>query len=184
MPEDVRQASTPPAQGENVPPDAIQVALGNIAQARVRLLKARASNPKEYDRLLKQSFPIDVLNMLEAVTVEYGNRFNALAYDLAELALAVEGEGEEDEWPEGEDAGENDDSDAGVAAARTVLLFVRALPDLPEDVKAAVAVLEGEGLLDDVDEEPAQPDEGQPSEGQPDVGQPAEDVIEDDDEEP
>jgi len=128
-----------------MPPDVIESVLGDIAQIRSRLLESRARNPKEYDRLLKQAFPVDVLNLLESSTIEMANRVSSLLLSVAELHAAVH---------EDDDGGEDgDEPDEEIEAARTVLRFVRTLPNLPEEVMAAVGTLEDSGLLDDDEDE-------------------------------
>jgi hypothetical protein len=150
--------------GQQPPPeavDAVQVILGNIGQLRKKLLELRGVNHKEYDRVLKQTYPLDILTLLELLAVEAGNRTAALAYRFDELASYVLPD--EDDAAEDDAEGEGDD-DEEIKAVRIVAEFVRSLSDLPEDVKAALVSLEKGGLWDDVGESAPVEDESKPSE--------------------
>jgi hypothetical protein len=125
--------------------DQVEVILGNVAKLRTKLLALRQSNGKEYDRVLKQSFPLDALTLIEMLSVECGNRTALLAARFDELADAVlsdedEGEGEGDigmSVEEGE-------------AVAVLVAYLKDKPDLPDSVKAAIALLEeSEGEAED-----------------------------------
>jgi len=133
--------------------DIVQLVLGKIAELRARLLKLRGSSQKEYDRVLKQGFPLDVLALLEAVALDYGNRTAALAYRFDELAIAVlpdEGDDEGEDEDEGEDAG----GAAEIEAARVLVQYLEGLPDLPPNVVEAVTLLKASDLFAKDDDEP------------------------------
>lgn len=176
-----------PEQADGKQQDAIYLLLGQIAARRAALLSLRVSKPEKYDEALKQGFPLDVFELLEAITVECGNRTAALAglyQELAEHLLA----GDADEDEDGDDSGDDDDEASGVdgevivGAARVLGRYLRDLSVdgtlLPDDVKEAVAALEENGLLADVPDEPEEPEASSGDDGgaekQPDEHQPQE----------
>jgi hypothetical protein len=144
---------------EPQPQDAVQSVLVSIGQLRAKLLKLRGSNPKEYDRVLKQGFPLDVLTLLELISVEFGNRTAALAYRFDGLANIVLAEGGDDDDDDDEPL-DDEASDKGIDAVRVIADYVRGLADTPDSVKAAIAELESGGLWDeDEPDEDGEPDE-------------------------
>jgi len=155
---------SPPAPAPPPAQDAIKGILGNIAMMRARLLKLRKENAREYDRVLKQGFPLDMLTLVELLAVEAGNRTVALMARFDELADIVEGN-----TPEGDVGLTDEETDA----LRVLVEFVAAMPpeSVPDPVKAALETFRSSGLLDEDEDEDADEDEDE-DEDEP-VGEPA-----------